>query len=72
VNNKVLLAMQEGYSITDRKHPGCDTRQWNDFIALACDTNVVRQVIAFDVAEHNIVTSTLIKCFLKDREIGMV
>ncbi len=63
MSNKWLLAVQEDYSVTDREHPGPDTRQWNDFVALAYDTDVVRQVIAIDVAEHNKVTSTLIKCF---------
>ena len=72
MNNKWLLAVQEDYSITDREHPVPDARQWNDFVALACDTDVVRQVIAIDVAEHNKVTSTLTKCFLKDWETGMM
>jgi hypothetical protein len=72
VNNKWLLAMQEGYSITDRNYPHHDTRNRHSFIALAYDTDVVRQVIAFDVAKHNIVASALMKCFLKDRKIGVM
>jgi hypothetical protein len=67
-----ILAMQEGNSITNRNDPAYNTCQRNNFIAQAHYPENVGEISALDIAQYNVVTSTLIKCYLESWQAWMV